>query len=168
MLSESNASHKNACFDARFFPFSSGLLGELYFGRTLFEQLLLTIPSHSCHVNSILYYKSSRPEVFLRKGALKICCKFIEEHPCQSLVSIKLLCNFIKITLRHGYFPVNLQHIFRTPFFKNTSGRLLLYTTILYEITWSILPDRLVGKNGVCSQSFQLLEKQFIRGFWFS
>ena len=30
------------------------------------------------------------------------------------------------IALRHGYSPVNLQHIFRTPFPKNTSGRLFL------------------------------------------
>ena len=35
--------------------------------------------------------------------------------------------NFIEITLRHGCSPVNLLHIFRTPFPKNTSGRLLLY-----------------------------------------
>ena len=33
---------------------------------------------------------------------------------------------FIEITLRHGCPPVNLLHIFRTPFFKNTSGWLLL------------------------------------------
>ena len=39
---------------------------------------------------------------------------------------IELLCNFIEITLRHGCSPVNLLHIFRRPFFKNTSGRLLL------------------------------------------
>ena len=38
----------------------------------------------------------------------------------------KLLCNFIEIALQHGCFPVNLLHIFRTPFSKNTSGRLLL------------------------------------------
>ena len=31
-----------------------------------------------------------------------------------------------KITLRHGCSPVNLLHIFRTPFIENTSGRLLL------------------------------------------
>ena len=42
------------------------------------------------------------------------------------MMSIKLLCNLIEITLRHGYSPVNLQHIFRTPFTKNTSRRLLL------------------------------------------
>ena len=34
--------------------------------------------------------------------------------------------NFIEITLRHGCSPVNLLHIFRTPFTKNTSGWLLL------------------------------------------
>ena len=34
--------------------------------------------------------------------------------------------NFIKITLRHGCSPVNLMHIFRAPFPKNTSGSLFL------------------------------------------
>ena len=38
-----------------------------------------------------------------------------------------LLCNFIEITLRHGFSPVNLLHIFRTPFPENTSGWLLLH-----------------------------------------
>ena len=37
-------------------------------------------------------------------------------------------CDFkvIEITLRHGYSPVNLLHIFRTAFPKNTSAELLL------------------------------------------
>ena len=34
--------------------------------------------------------------------------------------------NFIEIVLRHGCSPVNLLHISRTPFRKNTSGGLLL------------------------------------------
>ena len=34
--------------------------------------------------------------------------------------------NFIEITLRHRCSVVNLQHIFRTPFPKNTSGWMLL------------------------------------------
>ena len=71
-------------------------------------------------------YRSSHPEVFLRKGVLKICSKFTGEHPCRSAISIKLFYNFIEITLRHGCPPVNLLHIFRIPFPKNTSGRLLL------------------------------------------
>ena len=37
-------------------------------------------------------YGSSRPEVLLGKGVLKICSKFAGEHQCQSAISIKLLC----------------------------------------------------------------------------
>ena len=62
----------------------------------------------------------------LSKRCSETCSKFTGEHPCRSVISIKLFCNFIKITLRHGCSPVNLLHIFRTPFLKNTSGRLLL------------------------------------------
>ena len=42
------------------------------------------------------------------------------------VISIKLLCKFIEIAVRLGCSPVNLLHIFRTPFSKNNSGRLLL------------------------------------------
>ena len=40
---------------------------------------------------------------------------------------LNLQSNFIEITLRHRCSPVNLLHIFKTPFSKNTSGWLLLY-----------------------------------------
>ena len=39
---------------------------------------------------------------------------------------VALHCNFIEITLRRGCSPVNVLHMFRIPFLKNTSGRLLL------------------------------------------
>ena len=71
-------------------------------------------------------FRSSQTEVFLRKGVLKICSKFTGEHPCQSVISIKLQSNFIEITLRHGCSTVNLLHTFRTPFPRNTYGWLLL------------------------------------------
>ena len=76
-------------------------------------------------------YRNSRPEVFLEKGVLEICSKFKGEHLCLSVISIKFQSNFIEITLRHGCFPVNLLHVFRIPFPKNTSGRLLLNITVL-------------------------------------
>ena len=73
-------------------------------------------------------------------GNLPCPAKFLVtclKHPCRSVISIKLLyrsvisvkllCNFIKITLRHGCSPVNLLHIFRTPFLRNTSEWVLLY-----------------------------------------
>ena len=34
--------------------------------------------------------RSSHLEAFLGKGVLKICSKFTGEHPCQSVISIKL------------------------------------------------------------------------------
>ena len=42
------------------------------------------------------------------------------------MIWIKLLCNFIEITLWHGCCPVNLLKIFTTPFYKNTYGGLHL------------------------------------------
>ena len=70
--------------------------------------------------------RNSHSEVFLEKRVLKRCSKFTGKHPCRSEISIKLLCNFIKITLRHVCSPVNLLHIFSQPFLKNTSGWLLI------------------------------------------
>ena len=37
--------------------------------------------------------RSSRPEVFLEKGVLKICSKFRGEHPCRSAISVKFQSN---------------------------------------------------------------------------
>ena len=49
-------------------------------------------------------FRSSHPEVFLRK----------------------CFCNFIEITLQHGFSPASLLYIFRTPFSRSTSEWLLL------------------------------------------
>ena len=68
--------------------------------------------------------RSSRS--ILKKRFLKIFSKFTGENQCRSVISIKLLCNFIEITLRHRRSPKNYLHIFRTLFLKNTSRRLLL------------------------------------------
>ena len=38
----------------------------------------------------------------------------------------KVALQLIEITLRHGCSTVYLLHIFKTPFYKNTSGGLLL------------------------------------------
>ena len=65
--------------------------------------------------------RSSLPEVFLEKCVLKICSKVTGEHPCRSVMG----------EVRYGCSPVDLLHVFRTPFRKNTSGRLLLITPFL-------------------------------------
>ena len=46
----------------------------------------------------------------------------------------KVASNFIEIAFQHGCSPVNLLHIFRTHFPKNTSGRLRLDIVILETI----------------------------------
>ena len=46
---------------------------------------------------------SETAEVLLGKSVRKICSKFTGENPCRSVISIKLQCNFIEITLRHGF-----------------------------------------------------------------
>ena len=78
-------------------------------------------------------YKRSHLEVFLQKDVLKICIKFTGERPCRSVISIKLLCNFSEITLRHGCSPLNFPHIFRTTFRRNTSEWLLPYVIATAE-----------------------------------
>ena len=42
------------------------------------------------------------------------------------MLKCDLLCNLNEITLWHGCSPVNLLHILRTPFPKNSYGVLLL------------------------------------------
>ena len=56
-------------------------------------------------------FRSSHPEVFLRKHVLKICSKFTREHPFRSVISIKLQSKFIEIALRHGCSSVNLLRV---------------------------------------------------------
>ena len=93
-------------------------------------------------VTSIVFlmFKSSRAEVFWGKGVLRICSKLAGEHPSPSVISIKFQSNFIEITLRHGCSPINLLHIFRTSFPKNTSGWLLLNVAVkwLSSMIWLI------------------------------
>ena len=58
-------------------------------------------------------------------------CDFnkVEKPALESLFSKETptqVCNFIEIALWHGRSPINLLHIFRTPFTKNAFGRLVL------------------------------------------
>ena len=62
---------------------------------------------------------------------LKVLLLDLREHR-----GVKLLCNFIEITLRHGCSPVNLLQIFRTPFRKNISVWLLLFFS--FDWIWKV------------------------------
>ena len=94
--------------------------------------------------------RSSHIERFLVKDVLKIWGKFTGEHSCRSVISINLQSNFIGITLWHWCSPVNLLHIFRTGFSKNTSGWLLLH--IIFSTTLSVLIDLIDSK--ICHMQY--------------
>ena len=57
-----------------------------------------------CHFNKVAF-------------VLKMCSKFTGEHPCRSVISIKLQSKFIEISLRQGCSPVNLLHTLTTLIF---------------------------------------------------
>ena len=106
-------------FGAKLPKASRGLLSVIEIQGKLrhFYSLLIVTSSNT---------RSSHPEVLSRKGVLKKCSKFTGEYPCRCAISKKLQSNFIEITRRYGCSPVNLLHVFRTRFYKNTSGCLLL------------------------------------------
>ena len=97
---------------------------------------------NKCLINHLGYLHIQKQPF---RGVLKICSKFTGEHPCQSVISIKMLCNFIEITLRHGYSPAKFLHIFRKPFTKPTSRWLLLYVHYQSSI--------FVRRKNLCKQS---------------
>ena len=98
--------------------------------------------------------------------------------PCKfgspKVKQVKLLCNFIEITLQHGCSPGNLLHVFRTPFPKNTSRMMLLFAiftglTLTKDLKFSIKDffskcDQIRRKLQIWSH---LLKKSLIENFDF-
>ena len=82
---------------------------------------MTNIKTTTCAIYSskqlLSYFQKQPSRGVLRKAVLEICWKFTGEHPCGSIISIELHCNFTEIPFRHGCSPVSLLHIFRTPFF---------------------------------------------------
>ena len=66
----------------------------------------------------------------MKKGALKNFTNFTEKHLYQSLFFNKVAglrtATLLKKRLWHRCFPVNFLKFLRTPFLRNTSGRLFL------------------------------------------
>ena len=83
--------------------------------------LIFVTSSRSSCENTGLYYKHKK----------KMCSKFTGEYLCQSMISLKLLRNFAEIAIRYRCSPGNLLHIFRTSFYKDTYGGLLLNKAII-------------------------------------
>ena len=81
----------------------------------------------------------------LRKRCSENIQQIYRKQPCRSLISIRMLCNFIEITLRHRLSPVNLQHIFRTPFLRTPLEGFFRKTAVLSCLEAAISHDSLIA-----------------------
>ena len=108
----------------------------------MFVNKLFTYPrahiskSKRCFIMKFSYededIRSSRPEVFCKKGILRNFSKFTGKHLCQSLLFNNVAglrpATLFKKRLWHRCFPVNFAKFLRTPFFIEHLWWLLLYT----------------------------------------
>ena len=99
---------RKACFEDFYKKIS-----EAFIGDDVSKDYDYLCNMFSYFEEALTSYRSSPLEVFLRKSVLTICSKVTGEHPCRSVISIKLQSNFIEIVLLHECSPVNLLHIFR-------------------------------------------------------
>ena len=89
---------------------------------------------------SVSICRSSRPEVFYKKGVLKNFTKFTGKHLRQSLffnnVAGLTPATLLKKGLLHRRFPVNFAKFLRTPFFIENVWWLLLYLSIVCSLSY--------------------------------
>ena len=97
--------------------------------RRLIQHDFFTIFSHimmSGHPLRI-YQKQPFRGVLMKGYPKNVQQIYWRKHmPKCNFSNLKLQSNFIEVTLRHRCSPVKLKQIFRAPFLKNTSDRLLL------------------------------------------
>ena len=106
------------------------------------HQILLFKKSNFVHHFLLLifllkYFRSSRLEVFCKKGVHRIFAKFTRKRLCQSFHFNKAagwLATLLKKRLWHRCFLVNSSKFLRTPLLTNTSGGCLWhFQTWCYE-----------------------------------
>ena len=88
----------------------------VYLKTGLFQRCLKKFQSELIVNYKIKIFRNSPPEVLVSKSALKIWSKCTREHLCRSM----------KLYFDMGVLLYNMLHIFRTPFYKNAYGVLLL------------------------------------------
>ena len=113
-------------------------------------------------------YRRSPIEVLLGKDVLKICSKFTREHPCRSVISLKLLCNFLEISFQHECSPVNVLHIFKAPFYKNSYGGLLPYIFQWLPMPYNSQCPQKLNKAFACKSKFDVENMMFDPYYFFS
>ena len=95
------------------------------------------LPQTPIHLKQKRDLCRSFPSLRVLKTFREPLYQFTGEHPCRNAISIKLLCNFIEIALRHGCSPVNTNNTNCTSY--NSMGAL---TSTMWKISpkWNAQP----------------------------
>ena len=112
-------------------------LSDLTTNMVLVLRLFGTPWSWLYHCYGISWWKGTLVNCFhteagIQRCSLKRCSENMQQiYRRTPMSNCDFTFHFIEITLRDGCSPVNLLHIFRTPFSKNTSRRLLLFHILI-------------------------------------
>ena len=109
------------------------------------------------YVKSTVYIQNQPPRGVPRKRYSGNVQQIYRRTPKPKYDFKKIASSFIEITLRHRFFPVNLLHIFRTCFLKNTSGWLPLELTIIISI---ISKTKLITTKNNCINKDKISKSQ--------
>ena len=100
---------------------------DLQFSFCIFMQKRWGMKLYSANTGMVIGFTEAAHQRCSSENVLwKYVANLQEKNPFESVISIKLQSNLIEIALRDGSSPVNLLHIFKTTFPRNTSGWLLL------------------------------------------
>ena len=96
----------------------------------------------------VIFIQKQPPRSVRRKRCSENMQQIYMRHPCRIAISIKLLCNFTEIILRHGCSSVNYAAYFQKTFSWEHSGWLLLFIlTITTKIKLFIEVDYVQGSR---------------------
>ena len=105
-------------------------------------------------------YRSSRPEVFFKKGVLRNFVKFIGEHLCERLFLNKVAglkpATLLKKRLWHRCFYMNFATFLRTPFFYRTPVAASACMLLLLSKSFSEYFHHVLS---LCKNKFTILHK---------
>ena len=126
------------------------LLGSGKVFNFLFVSLVIELFSlwlRFCRRNGRNISGSNPSRGFPRKRCSENVQLIYRKYPCRSMISVQLLCYSIEIALQHGCSLVNLLHIFRTPFYKNTYDGVVSYLQQLPFLKFGNILDWLIERS---------------------
>ena len=89
------------------------------------------------------FKQTQPPKVFLRKGVLKICSKFAGEHPCQSVISVKLQSSENTFSQEHLWVAAFVLKALRVTLVATSTKQNIIYALIMLMLRRRLLRPRI-------------------------